>query len=452
MSSFSTNNSKLFVRSCRFRINQHFSFFSTNQLNDKWYLISIKFKSTIWWTSWTIWWTSKSRKSSIFKTINFKSSWIVSMNKLRDCIRKCMNLHLRHLLHFSASSATSASFASFASFAHQDSERSNFQLASVWESITRNQEDRDFERLVDSRRSRLLFDMNDDENSLAFVASITSKLRFEDVNFFDSNYQEKNKKIVNHFAFASVVNANKHVFYRDVYVFTNKLLDLVKQHDNETIENVIIVCFRNIALMWYSMKIDDFLRNLFRDAKLNIWCTALIDRFRTRSSIALIQLTIQFYFLNEIKQNITFRQWFQRMLHYVKVAKLNSIYNQFTLIWNRFHYIFRRDLSKSKVFIIVQRFLEDIDAKIFIWYEMIDRQADRQISYRQQQFFNVFSHRQQYINRDDHNDNIKTQSKTFVDDKSRQIYLVEIVQNAFYEYHLKKIENEKFDEDEMSVN
>ena len=157
-------------------------------------------------------------------------------------------------------------------------------------------------RLIDSRRSRLLFDMNDDENSFALVASTTSKLRFEDVNFFDSNYQEKDKKIVNHLAFASVVNANKHVFYRDVYVFTNKLFDLVKQHDNETIENVIIVCFRDIALMWYSMKIDDFLRNLFRDAKLNIWCTALIDRFRTRSSIALIQLTIQFYFLNEIKQ------------------------------------------------------------------------------------------------------------------------------------------------------
>ena len=83
---------------------------------------------------------------------------------------------------------------------------------------------------------------------------------------------------------------------------------------------------------------------------------------------------------------------------------------------------------------------------------MTDRQANRQISYRQQQFFNAFSHRQQYINRDDHNDNIKIESKTFVDDKFRQIYLVEIVQNAFYEYHLKKIEDEKFDEDEMSVN
>ena len=83
---------------------------------------------------------------------------------------------------------------------------------------------------------------------------------------------------------------------------------------------------------------------------------------------------------------------------------------------------------------------------------MADRQADRQASYRQQQSFSAFSHRQQYINRDDHSDNIKTQSKTLVDDKSRQIYLVETVQNALYEYHLKKVEDEKFDEDEMPVN
>ena len=83
---------------------------------------------------------------------------------------------------------------------------------------------------------------------------------------------------------------------------------------------------------------------------------------------------------------------------------------------------------------------------------MADRQADRQASYRQQQSFSAPSHRQQYINRDDHSGNIKTQSKTPAGDKPRQIYLVEIVQNVPYEYHLKEAEDEEFDEDEMPVN
>ena len=85
---------------------------------------------------------------------------------------------------------------------------------------------------------------------------------------------------------------------------------------------------------------------------------------------------------------------------------------------------------------------------------MIDRQTDRQIAYqRYQQFSDVFSHRQQYINRDDQNNNLKISPKTFVDDKFRQIYLVEIiVQNVSYEYHLSEIEENEFDENEMSIN
>lgn len=84
---------------------------------------------------------------------------------------------------------------------------------------------------------------------------------------------------------------------------------------------------------------------------------------------------------------------------------------------------------------------------------MADRQADRQTSYqRQQQFFGAFFYRQQYINRDDNNSNTKFFSKTFVGDKSRQVYLVEVVQNVFYGYHLKEAEDDEFDEGEMSVN
>ena len=86
--------------------------------------------------------------------------------------------------------------------------------------------------------------MSDDEDPLAPVASTTPKLRSEDVDFFDPDYQEEDKKTVNHLAPAPVVSAGKHVFYRDVYAFTDRLLDLVKQHGNEAIENVITACFR----------------------------------------------------------------------------------------------------------------------------------------------------------------------------------------------------------------
>ena len=141
------------------------------------------------------------------------------------------------------------------------------------------------------------------------------------------------------------------------------------------------------------------------------------------------------------------------MLHYAKAAKLNSIYNQLTLIWNRFHYTLRRDLSEPKVSTTMQRFLEDIDAKTSIWYEMADRQADRQASYqRQQQSSGTASHRQQYTNRGGHNGNNKPPPRTPAGDKSRQVYLVESAQDTPYGYHLDEAEEDFEEEDEMPVN
>jgi len=48
---------------------------------------------------------------------------------------------------------------------------------------------------------------------------------------------------------AIVVNAKKHIFYCDVYVFVNRLKNLVILYDNEAIKNVIVACLRSFALM-----------------------------------------------------------------------------------------------------------------------------------------------------------------------------------------------------------
>ena len=214
---------------------------------------------------------------------------------------------------------------------------------------------------------------------------------------------------------------------------------------------------RDFALNWYSIEINENLRIALRIINLDNWCRILINRFKIRISIVLNHLTNQKYFLNDMKRNVTSKAWFLQMFRYVKTTNFLDFYNQLIMIWNRFDVLFRRDIFESNFDITMNRFLQNIDAKISIWYEMIDRQIsrqNRQIAYqRQQQFFSDFSYRQQYINRDDQNDNIKFSSKTFVSDRFRQIYLVEVVvQNVFYGYHLNEIEKNEFDENEMSVN
>ena len=185
--------------------------------------------------------------------------------------------------------------------------------------------------------------------NLAF-ASFASKLRVEKLKYFDSKYQEKSKK---NNIFTFVVNASKHVFYKNVFVFIKRLKNLVKQHDDEIVERLVIFCLRDFVLIWYFVEINDFMRILFRDARFDIWCKILITRFKIRISIALAQLTSQIYFLTNLKQNTISKIWIQQMFHYIKAIEIKSIYNQLTLIWNRLHYTFRFHISKSKFTIIV---------------------------------------------------------------------------------------------------
>ena len=86
------------------------------------------------------------------------------------------------------------------------------------------------------------------------------------MGYFDRDYQNEKE----HGATSGqVVNAGKHVYYRDVYVFIDHLKDLAKQHDGVKIRNVITECLRGSALMWYSIELTELERDLLRDSDLD---------------------------------------------------------------------------------------------------------------------------------------------------------------------------------------
>ena len=59
----------------------------------------------------------------------------------------------------------------------------------------------------------IIIDLND------FINNVF-KLRFKKMKYFDLKYQ--NEKIFNF----AIINVKKHVYYRDIYVFVNKLKNL----------------------------------------------------------------------------------------------------------------------------------------------------------------------------------------------------------------------------------
>ena len=201
----------------------------------------------------------------------------------------------------------------------------------------------------------------------------SSHLRAEEVGYFDPEYQQEHGS-----SNGPVVNAGKHVFYKDVYIFTNRLQDLAVQRGEADTKAVLSSCLRGSALMWYSMELTELERDLLRDANLDQWYTTLIKRFKTRTAVALSQLVGQTYSLNDIRHTSP-RAFIQHMLHLAKSAEFYSTHNQLTLLWNQFAVNLRRDLPEPQATTTIGEFLDQVDSKTAIWLEMAQKsQQQRQ--------------------------------------------------------------------------
>ena len=203
----------------------------------------------------------------------------------------------------------------------------------------------------------------------------TKPFKADDIGFFDPEYQDGTT--------GPVANAGKHVIYRDIYTFVDRLKDIEFSY-GEAIKFIIPECFRGAALMWYTIELTDVDKILLRAQDLDKWYTTLISRFKIRTSDALTLLTSQTYALNDVKYRSP-RAWIQEMLHYAKAANLLSTHNQLTIIWNRLSVQLRQHIPEPSPSTTLSQFLKQIDSKTSIWMELANRPQHNQYQQRPQQ-------------------------------------------------------------------
>jgi hypothetical protein len=61
----------------------------------------------------------------------------------------------------------------------------------------------------------------------------------DDIRFFDSNIDDDD----------SIVNVSRHVFYKNIYVFVDRLKDMIVIRENDKFRIVLSQCFRDAALI-----------------------------------------------------------------------------------------------------------------------------------------------------------------------------------------------------------
>ena len=167
--------------------------------------------------------------------------------------------------------------------------------------------------------------------------------------------------------------ANKYVYYKNVYVFVDRLKNLMSQHEHSQIRNVLKSCFRDDAQIWHIYELSDIIKDFFREISLFQWYDVMIIRFKFKAAAIIQEFISQVYNLNKMKIDTTSRIWIMHMLHQIRIVELTFIFNKFIVIWNRWDLFFRRDILESTKHITLKLFLSQIDSKQFIWMKMIDR-------------------------------------------------------------------------------
>ena len=113
-------------------------------------------------------------------------------------------------------------------------------------------------------------DSDDDSQAPLLNTSFSSSakpasFRAEDVGFFDPSFQPKQEH--RNTTPGPVVNAGKHMYYLDVFVFVNWLKELAWKHSAAAIINLIPSCLRGSALIWWTVEVDDMAKELLEGSK-----------------------------------------------------------------------------------------------------------------------------------------------------------------------------------------
>ncbi len=194
-----------------------------------------------------------------------------------------------------------------------------------------------------------------------------AQLKADDIGFFDPSYEDPTN--------SPVVNVGRHVFYRDVYAFIDRLKDLVSLKGEDKTREVLPTCLRGSALIWHSTELTELEKRGLRNASVDEWCETLVEKFKERTSVALQHLQTEHYTINDARQGRTPRSFAQNMLRHAKAAHMTSVYNQLSLAWNNLALEFRRDIPEPTMATTLSQFLAQLDSKENIWYEMARQQS-----------------------------------------------------------------------------
>jgi hypothetical protein len=207
--------------------------------------------------------------------------------------------------------------------------------------------------------SSLIFETRSSDHELVSTEFI-KKWTTDDVEFFDLELERDE----------SVMNVERHVFYKDIYVFVDRFKDMMNLRKENKLRAILSQCFRESVLIWHFTILSDMKKDLLRQASLISWYQVMINRFKQRTSIILITLQQSHYTMSDARSNKNLRLFAQNIFRSVKAVNMKSIHNQLIIAWNNLNWRFRINIFELTIIINVRKFLKQLNFMTNIWHEM----------------------------------------------------------------------------------
>jgi hypothetical protein len=200
-------------------------------------------------------------------------------------------------------------------------------------------------------------------------AEYFKKWTVDEIEFFDLDVKRND----------SIVNVSRHVFYKNIYAFINRLKDMIIIRDDDKLRTILSQCFRDAVLIWHFTELFDMKKDLLRQINLASWYQIMTNRFKKRIFLTLSALQNSKYDLVEARFEKNSRLFAQQIFRFAKAVNMNSIHNQLTIAWNNLDWRFRVNILESTFFTSIRKFLNQLDVMSNIWQKMTRVQSQDQL-------------------------------------------------------------------------
>ena len=150
-----------------------------------------------------------------------------------------------------------------------------------------------FAQLIDL--TRLITQIMNNRQSNISQSNINANIKSQSETFDHKQFKDWSIEKIDFFDFAieeieSLINVEKHVFYRNVYAFTDRLKNMILIKREHKLKTILFQCLRKSALIWHFIELFDLKKIMLKKISLDIWYTVMIKRFKKKFSMTLVNM------------------------------------------------------------------------------------------------------------------------------------------------------------------